>query len=92
MIVIKIIDHAHLSQRLLSSAGFPLASRSRASRVSGSLANVPNVTWDHYHEDHDDHVNVNIKVIIVITSCLSPPTLMIAVSALLFDKLRTRSK
>ena len=87
MIVIKIIDHAHLSQRLLSSAGFPLASRSRASRVSGSLANVPNVTWDHYHEDH-----VKIKVIIVITSCLSPPTLMIAVSALLFDKLRTRSK
>ena len=87
MIVIKIIDHAHLSQRLLSSAGFPLASRSRASRVSGSLANVPNVTWDHYHEDH-----VKTKVIIVITSCLSPPTLMIAVSALLFDKLRTRSK
>ena len=28
----------------------------------------------------------------MITSCLSPPTLMIAVSALLFDKLRIRSK
>ena len=35
---------------------------------------------------------VSVINIIIITSCLSPPTLMMAVSALLFDKLRIRSK
>ena len=37
-------------------------------------------------------INAITIEVTMITSCLSPPTLMIAVSALLFDKLRIRSK
>ena len=49
-------DDDHLSQRLLSSAGLPLAARSRANLVSGSLASVPKVTLNCYCDDDENRL------------------------------------